>query len=178
MFNYDYAINVYNGDKYVCSLIAKNAGGYDNVIWWQLDELIKECQDKKVTKELIEKTIDNTSEYFHYINEDLSNVEKFKIDFLNKIVSLPTHPIYSYEEFYDSWGDTAKLVNEDGKDYIIYEEKDKYLLQHVEFNEELLMKEIVTFDEFMLIEEFYSRLMEDDNDFILNGNKILKFNMA
>lgn len=177
MLNYDYAINVYYGEKYICSLVAKYAGGYDNVIWWQLDKLIKEYQDSKVSKELFETTIDTVTEYFHYVSEDLSKIEDFKIDFLNKTVSLPTHPIYSYEEFENCWGDVLKFINEDGKDYIIYEETHKYPLRHVEFDEEILMKEIVTFDEFKMIEEFYSRLMDDDQEFILNGNKILKFNM-
>jgi len=178
MLNYDYAINVYYENKYICSLIAKHAGGYDNVIWWQLDELIKEYKDKKITKELFKNKIEETSEYFHYVDEDLSNVEKFKIDFFYNIVSLPTHPIYSYEEFDKCWGDSIKLTNEDGKDYIIYDGTNKYLLQHVEFNEELLMKEIVSFEEFKLIEEFYSGLMENECDYILNNNKILRFNMA
>ncbi len=178
MFNYDYAINVYYGDEYVCSLIAKHAGGYDNVIWWQLKELIKEYENKKITKEQIKNTIEETSEYFHYVDDDLSNIEKFKIDFLNKIVSLPTHPIYSFEEFDDCWGDVAKLMIEGDEVYIVYEETNKCLLKHVEYNEKILMKEIVTFEEFKLITEFYSCLMEDDYDFVLNGNKILKFNMA
>ncbi len=58
MLKYDYAINVYYGEGYICSLVAKHAGGYDNVIWWQLDELIKEYEDKKITKELFKNTIE------------------------------------------------------------------------------------------------------------------------
>lgn len=76
-----------------------------------------------------------------------------------------------------SWGDVEKVINENDKHYVLYDDNNKYLLQNVEFNERLLMKELVSFKEFELIEKFYSKLMDNDNKFILNNNKIIKFNI-
>ena len=182
MINYDYVLNVYYGEKYICSLGARNAGGYDNVIWWLLKNFIETFNNKEMSRKLLEETIEQNEEgpiydYFHVINEDLSNNEEYKIDFLNKKISLPTHPLYSPEEFKECWGDVAEVVNQDGVYYMIYEESEKFLLKHIEFDEKLLIKEVVTFDEFFLIEEFYSKLMDEDYDYILNNNKIIKFNI-
>ena len=175
--SYDYAINVYYGEKYICSLVAKHAGGYDNVIWWQLDQLINKYKNMNLTKELFQTGIEDNGEYFHFINDDLSNKEIFKVDFLNSLISLPTHPIYTFDEFKIAWGDVAEILKEEDIYYIIYEESEKYILNHIEYDEQLLMKDIVTFDEFQRIYDFYSSLMDEDNEYILNGTKVIKFNI-
>ena len=102
MLNYDYAINVYYDGKYVCSLVARNCGGYDNVVWRQLSQLIESYKDQEITNELIKNTIEDNSDYFKYINNDLSKEEKFFIDFAKSIVSIPTHPVYDFKDFEDA----------------------------------------------------------------------------
>lgn len=178
MFNYDYAINVFYGENFICSLIAKHAGGYDNVIWWQLDELIKSYKDKKISRNLFKTTIEDNSEYFHFTYSNLSNKVANIIDFENQLISVPTCPIYTISEYNDDWGSFYRINKVDGDYYLHFEDGNKTNVEKVEFDESLLRKEKVTFDEFRKINEFYSNLMERDYDFILNDGKVLRFNMA
>lgn len=173
----DFIINVYYGEKFICSLGANHTGGYDNVVWWKLEELIKTYEDKELTRELFEKTIDHLPVNLCLLpNEDQPEYYADVIDFKNKVVSMPTMPIYKEDIFNEVWEGRATLRNENGKYYIVYSEEE-WALENIEFeNVGLLYKQILTFDEFNIVNEFYSKLMESDNEYLLNNNLIIKFN--
>jgi DNA modification methylase len=85
-------------------------------------------------------------------------------------------PIYKEDVFNEVWEGRATLRNENGKYYIVYSEEE-WALENIEFeNVGLLYKQILTFDEFNIVNEFYSKLMESDNEYLLNNNLIIKFN--
>lgn len=225
----DYILNVYYGEKFICSLGANYAGGYDNIIWRQLDELINDYKDKEISKELFETTIEDYSDYFYCLDKDFSNIETSKIDFLNQVISQPYFPINTFEEFPKNWEGDGKIVKEgnnyyevynfdcsefdgsncpyfDGSKCSLYDEYIhtneayeghhfecyhfdgtqmnkkgkliKHSLKNVEFDEELLLKDIVTFDEFHRIFKFYESLYLEDNLFILNDSKVIRLNLA
>ncbi len=51
--SYDYAIKVFNEDKYICVITLKHSN-YDNVIWWQLETLIDAYRNKEISKNIFE----------------------------------------------------------------------------------------------------------------------------
>lgn len=177
MRKYDYTINVYYGEKFICTLGANHAGGYDNIIYWQLGELIKGYNNKDITAELFENTVEDLSDYFFVLSTDQPIVNSDIIDFKNKVLSKPTDVIYEIDEFNETWDGYCALVKENDKYYVDYYENEKYELEKVEFdNINLLYKNILTFEEFNILNKFYTELMDKNVEFLLNNSKIIKFN--
>ena len=117
MKNFDYALNVYYNEEYVCTLVANHAGCYDNVIWWQLNELIQKYKDNEISEKIFDETLKTHSEYFELYKGDQLMTTK-KIDFSKKIISLPTCPIYTMKQFEECWGDVAKIKKEENGDQV------------------------------------------------------------
>ena len=59
-----------------------------------------------------------------------------------------------------------------------YDDEEVYPLNNITFEDEsLLLKDVITFDEFNILYEFYDKLQDEDNEFLLNNHKIIKFNI-
>lgn len=174
---FDYVLEVYYGEKFIMTLGARHCAGYDNVVWFEVKKLIDSLKNKEISKENILKFINNEETYFHECDGD-GYINKEKIDFLNNTITTPTKPIYSIEEFNEVWEGFAKLVEVDNKLYIKYDEEELFPLKSVQFeNESLLFKDVVSFDEFEILYDFYWNLQDVDNEFLLNNKKIIKFNI-
>lgn len=169
----DYILNVYAGNEFVCCLGGKHMN-YDNVIWWQLSKVIKEYRGKKITKEELQNTIETVSEYFVV----LENVEAIKgepsIDLINETIEKPELSIYNFDEVTKESCDFS-LVKENGKYWSQYDVEQLYPMENVSFNEDLLNKKVVSFNELLEINEFVETL--SDREYILNNNKVLVLNL-
>lgn len=174
----DYILKVFNNDELVCCLCAYNTGGYDNVIWYKLDQLIKNMKGKDVNK----ANILMVAKELYFEEYDLSinnNVTVDVIDFYNKFISTPTNPIYSASEFNQVFKGSCELVKKENKYYTTYEEGEYCELSNVSFdNIELLKKPVLSFKEFDKVQEFYHSIMDEDNEFVLDDNTIIRFNIA
>lgn len=174
---FDYVLDVYYGEQYIMTLAARHCADYDNVVWYEVKKLIDTLKNKEITKENILSFINNNETYFKECTDDCYT-RKEKIDFKNQTITIPTKPIYSIDEFNDVWEGFAQLVEVDNKLYVKYDDEEVYPLKNITFEDEsLLLKDVITFDEFNILYEFYDKLQDEDNEYLLNNHKIIKFNI-
>lgn len=177
IFGLDYILDVYYNDKLIIKLGAKYCGGYDNVVWYELKKLIDALKNKEITKAIVLDYINSNETYFIECTDD-SYINSDKIDFTNQLITTPTKPIYSKEEFIDVWDGYVELLDINGKYHTKYDDDCIYPLKEIEYADvDLLMKDELSFDEFDKIYQFYDYLQDIGEEFYLNKSKFLKFNI-
>ena len=175
---FDYVLEVYYGEKFIITLGARHCGGYDNVVWYEVKDFIDSFKDKEITKKNILEYINNTETYF-YECDSKTYTKIDKIDFGNKTITTPTKPVYTIEEFKEAWDGYIELLEVDNKLCVKYDDDSVYPLKNVTFcDETLFYKDELTFDEFEILYNFYWNLQKEDNEFLLNNKKIIKFNIV
>ena len=172
----DYVLNVYKNEEFLFA-IGGNHMYYDNVIWWQLEELIKVVKSNVKAKEDLIKEINENAGYFRYVLNEVQ-VDEPSIDIEKEVIDMPYVPLFQFNEvcIADCCIDLVK--KEDGY-YAEYDDNEQYKMEYVEFDENLLRKDKVTFEEFLKISNFINSIqdLDNDTDFILNNNLVLRLNV-
>ena len=149
---------------------------YDNYMWYDIDVLIK----LGLNDQLNDTFFNLIKNYGLFKIDNLNDYEaNVVIDFDNKTVSVSSLEIMKIEEVAE-YGYDFELIKKDDKYYTVYSEEDIFELTHVSFDEELLTKGLLTFDEFYKVFEFIENCLSnevDDNEFILNETKFLRLNI-
>ena len=175
----DYVLNVYFKDEFICSLGGKNMN-YDNVIWYELSDLIDSYKDKNITREFMVETISKISDYFNVLDNENAIENEPAIDFTNQTLDKPMFMIYEFDEV-SSFECGFDLIKKDDAYFTKYDEEFVLPIISITGDEELLNKKKVSFDELMEIVNFvndiYSEKTDYDKDFILNNNKVLVLNI-
>ena len=169
----DYVLNVYRDNEFLFAIGGKHMN-YDNIIWWQLEELMKVVIEyENLSKEhLVNKIKENTT-YFRIL---LDKPQKYgcTLDITNKTITIDHVHIYDFDEatFYNCGRELRWIGN---SYYVQYEGMDElFNVAYAEFDLELLTKEILTFDEMKNVAGFINNLIsEDKTDVILNNEKYL-----
>ena len=173
---YEYLISIKNNNKIICTVGANNLE-YDNVLWWQLEKLIKIVKEGFNSKEDLLSRIENKCEYFH--RTKTSKNCNVLIDLDKGIMNKPFFPVYKPEEV-SKENCCIDLKIKDGKHYAVYEEEE-FPMEYISFKKpELLNKKEVTLDECLEITEFVSSLLNPSEitDYVLNNESIIRFNIA
>ena len=165
----DYVLNVYKDNNFIFG-IAGSHMNYDNVLWWQLEKVINIVNNIKNENELVDCITKNT-EYFNivldkeYIGEPILNLT-------NKTIDIKNINVYDFKDVtYTNVGRDLKIINDE---YYICYDNELFLVDNVNFDEELLLKKTLTFDEFFKVSTFFQDLQKDyETDFILNNNKAI-----
>ena len=169
----DYVLNVCKNKEFLFAIGGKHMN-YDNVIWWQLEELIKVIEESNSlnTEELI-KDIQGKSVYFTFVmNEPYDN--GMVLDIANKTITVDHLQLYDFDDVTKyNCGRELKLI--DNKYFVEYDAFDEMLdVDYATFNLELLSKRIMSFEEFKKISSFiHSLLNYDKYDVIINNCKFL-----
>ena len=175
----DYVLNVYFKDEFICSLVGNNMN-YDNVIWYELADLIDSYKDKNITREFMVETISKISDYFNVLDNENAIENEPAIDFTNQTLDKPMFMIYEFDEVSSSECG-FELIKKDDAYFTKYDEEFVLPIISITGDEELLNKKKVSFDELMEIVNFvndiYSEKTDYDKDFILNNNKVLVLNI-
>ena len=173
--NMDYILNVYKDGEFLFA-VGGNYMDYDNVIWWQLEELVKVVRSNNSSKEKLLEDIQDKAFYFKYV---LNEVEEHSpsIDIKKEFIDMHWMPIYEFEDVCQDEC-CIDLVKIDDKYFAKYCDDNLYPMPNVEFDEKLLRKTRVSFDEFLKISNFMNSIqdLENDTDFILNNSKVLRLN--
>ena len=175
----DYILNVYEDDKFLFAIGGSHMN-YDNVIWWQLEELISVVENyKDYSKDELIKEITARASYFKLIKcGENEYKDEPKIDIGKRIIEKPYVPIFNnFDEVCEETPINKIIKKEDGY-YSEYDVGDQYKMSHVEFDTSLLYSTIVTFEEFLKIAKFIISIqdLENDTDFILNNSLVLRLN--
>ena len=171
----DYILNVYKNGKFLFAIGGKHMA-YDNVIWWQLEELVKVVKEYKGSNIELLKEIQSNAVYFAFVLDEVYEGEPI-IDVEKQIIDMPYVPLYEFEEV-NGVDCPIKLVEKEDGYYGDYEDGDLYKMEYVEFDEELFRKGRVSFEEFLKVADFMNSIqdLENDTDFILNNKKVLRLN--
>ena len=173
---YDYTIRIKKDNRTICA-IGANHLQYDNVIWWQLAKLVKIVSGGFATVEQLAKMIEDGTEYFHQAAEYADSDPVLDLD--SETIDMPWFPVYKQEEVCPEEC-CISLKIKDGKYYSVYEDGEEYLMNNVEFDDaDLLKKRTVSLKEFKKVCDFVDRIiMNDETDFVLNKELIIRFNNA
>ncbi len=168
----DYTLNIYKNNKFICTLGA-NHFYYDNVMWWKLDELIKECKEKDLTKSTI-SNICNKIGYLKVLDNELPLEESDYIDFGSKVIKMPTAPVFSFDEVEDNT--PIKVIKKGNKCFSKYDDEEEYEMADVKFDDVgLFKKQTVSFDEFKKLCEFIDPLViSGETDYVLNKELVIR----
>ena len=173
----DYGAKIYYGDEFLLTICGWRFSSNVLKCYETLYRLINYFNDKELSIEAVKNFVRNeTMSLISTKRIYKSFIYRDKIDFLNKTITRPTYFTFSFDDYYDCFN--YKVVEENGKFYEISEEGDAYELIPIEFDEDLLEKQEYTFEEFNKIAEFFIPLMEkhiDEDEFILNNKKVIKF---
>ena len=171
----DYVLNVYKNEEFLFAIGGKHMN-YDNVIWWQLEELLKVVKSNKGSKEELLKEIQSKATYFRFVFDKVYEGEP-SIDIEREVIDMPYMPLYEFEEV-DGIDCIIKLVKKEDGYYAEYDDGEQFKMEYVEFEEELLRKERVSFEEFLKVSNFMNSIqdLENDTDFILNNKLVLRLN--
>ena len=171
----DYVLNVYQNEEFLFAIGGNNMN-YDNYIWWQLEELIKVVRTNKGSKEELLKEIQKNAVYFRFVFDEFQEDEPI-IDIDKETIDMPYVPLFQFDEVCKAECCIDLVKKEDGY-YAEYEEGDLFKMENVEFDEELLRKTKVSFEEFLTISNFINSIqeLENDTDFILNNSLVLRLN--
>lgn len=170
----DYTIKIIKNGKAICAFGGHNMN-YDNVLWWQLSELLKILKEGfNSKKELVEK-VEQETDYFREDNDYDETTPEIDLD--NQTISLPFFPIYKLNEV-SKENCCIDLEKNNDEFYAVYDEDEKYKLEKVLFrNLELLKKNRVSFEEFKLISSFVDELLsKGETDYLLNNKFVVRFN--
>ena len=171
----DFILNVFNGDEFVLSLCGSNMY-YDNVIWWELSNLIKKFRGLRVTKKQLIDYVKRESFYFCICGLDYEEIkDNPNIDFVHQRIDNKKLMIEEFENVSDEFD--VLLIKKDNNYYVQYEDDSKYLLQRVYCNQDLIDKKVLSFSEFLILSDFIDECLEiNDYDYILNDNLFLRLN--
>lgn len=169
----DYVLNVYKENEFLFAIGGKHMN-YDNVIWWQLKELIKLINEAGETssEELLTK-ITNNSEYFKIVLDKEYEGQPI-LDLSNKTIGINNMNLYDFNEVTFNncerelvWVNDELMIKYDGED-------EPFDIKYIEFDLELLMKETMTFGELLIVAEFINKNIVAENvDLIINNKKVL-----
>ncbi len=169
-----YIIKIIKNQKTFMTLCADNNVNYDNCIWWQLSKLVKLLQSSKLAKDELISEIEKNVEYFRcYVEIDHADLV---INLDTNTMNKPSVPVYRFNEVKQETC-CIDLLKENGQYFAVYEDGSKYQMKNVNYNYDLLIANEVTLDEFISIADFIDSLVAgDETDYILNGEKVMRFN--
>lgn len=169
----DYILNVFRNKEFLFAIGRKHMN-YDNVIWWQLEELINVVSENENTpKEELVNKIQNKCVYFQFVMNEEQTGEPV-LDLSNKTIEINHMNLYNLDDVtYSEVGRNLIQIEEELK--IKYEcDEEIFDLKYVESDLELLSKKIMTFDEALKVSKFINGLIETyESDFIVNNEKAL-----
>lgn len=173
---YDYTIKIKKDNKIICA-VGGHLISYDNILWWQLDKLVKIATSPFKTKRELLKRIESETEYFREAKTFYKKDPVLDLD--NMTIDMPYFPLYKPEEVCPE-DCCISLKIKDGKYYAVYEETDEYPMEYVEFDDvALLKKKRATLNEFQKVCDFVNTIIKsDETDFVLNNELIIRFNNA
>ncbi len=175
----DYTLNIYNNGTYICTLGA-NQLNYDNWIWWKLSQLIKAYCNQEITKINFEKAYDSIGFFYVLKDDNAEEIAENSIDFGKKTITLPKLCIYSFDQVKNNT--PIEVIKKGDKYFARYDDYDEDLpMENVEFESiDLFNKQEVSFEEFEHIANFIMSIQEEcsenDTDFILNNDCVLRLN--
>ena len=169
-----YTIQIKTNIQNICTLAANENINYDNILWWQLNVLALTLKDKLFSHQDLLKRIEAACPYFKGI--DSADHYDIVINLDTNTMNKPNVPLYRFDEVNQKECGIDLLIEVDNY-FAVYEDGQKLPMKKVEFDVDLLRKEIVTIDEFIEISGFIDELTkEDESDFILNNQLVLRFN--
>lgn len=175
--NVDFVVSIKKDNKVFCKLGGKHTA-YDDIMWWQLEKLVKILEEGFESKEDLVEKVESETEYLHLTCDEYD--ADCEIDLDNQTVVLPFIPLYRPEDVCkEECCIDLKVI--DGKYYAVYDVDDEYPMTYVYFEkEELLDKKNVSMNEFKEITTFINNIINEynDTDFVLNDKFILRFNFA
>lgn len=169
----DYVLNVYNGNEFLFAIGGKHMN-YDNVIWWQLVELIKVVENSKcVNKEQLLKEIQEKAEYFKIV-KDYEIEEASNLNIQDNTITVNHLQIYDFNDV-NLYNCGRELVKVNSEYFIKYEGCDELFdVENIDFDITLLQKKVLTFNEVKEVASLIDGLLSlDKNDVIINNKKFL-----
>ena len=170
----DYVINFYKKGKYLFSIGADNAD-YENVIWWQLHNIINYENLNNITKSDVEDLRDKFG-YWYLLDDEKPLDDATNIDVEDKKIHL-AHTLYFYDT--DEEIDDIVLVEKDGKLYADHDEDELREIANFtieDFN--LLQKLDVSFNELEEINNLVNKCLDTNlTDFIINETHFISFDI-
>ncbi len=167
----DYAIKVIRNGNVVGKFAGSNMN-YDNVVWYVLNDFIKVCKESDDDKLI--RNVNRKVSYLYDIKKfrikDDADVKYAILDLDKGLITLPFIWLELLETL-DLNGYPAEIINENGKFVAIFEEDIKEEALYVEFDEELLNKNIVTFEEYYKVFDFMDKLIDKYQSIVIINNK-------
>lgn len=170
----NYIIRIIKNQKPFITLCADSNVNYDNCIWWQLSKLVKLLKTSQANKDELLNEIREHIEYFHFCTE-VAHID-LTINLDTNTMDKPLVPLYRFDDVKQAVC-CIDLLEENEQYFAVYEDGSKYLMKNVNYNYDLLSASKVTLDEFISIADFIDSLVAgDETDYILNGEKVMRFN--
>ena len=171
----NYTVQIKNNNNIICTFGANGYVDYDNVIWWQLNKLVKTIKQGFASKEDLINKVEQNCEYFVAVEDTDDN--NIVINLAGNMMNKPFVPVYEFDEVNPKTC-CIDLLRDGNNFYSVYEDGKRYLMEHVTFKKtHLFAKEQVTFDEFVELSDFFIKLTaNDESDFVLNNQSVLRFN--
>ena len=170
----DYVLNVFKENEFLYA-IGGNYMNYDNVIWWQLEELINVVNNNEsLTPDELLKLIQDKCDYFTIVlNEEQKNEPV--LDLTNKTIGINHMNLFDFDEVtFSNVG--RKLINVTGELKIEYEYTDEepFDVTHINFDLDLLNKKTLKYNELITVAGFINDLInKSESDLIINNEKAL-----
>ncbi len=172
--NYDYSIKVVKNDKVVLKLGNHNVN-YDNYLWDALEALIEmfKTKDQKEWTNIIEEEL-----YLKDIKTfDNSDIDDFNgvINLDNNTITLPRLDIVELKNL-DYSNYPMDLYEKDGKLIASYDEEYEEEVPHITCGIlDIIFKDIVTFEEFILVKKFVDEYQAKNINLAIINSKYLLF---
>ena len=148
---------------------------YDNVIWWQLDELINVVSKNETAtaEELLEK-IQNKCAYFSIFLDEEQKGEPV-LDLTKKTIDINHMNLFDFEDVtFKNVGKKLIRVDDDFKIEYEYADEEPFDVTHINYDLDLLCKNTLNYDELLTIARFINELInKSECDFIVNNEKAL-----